>query len=97
MRTIKQLEKEIEEFTKLIKSNRGDGIKLLKWKYFRHAKDSQLKQTKEIVELIDKNYADMVSLIEHEFTDDRVAEKITNYIEDYKKELKVLITGGQSK
>lgn len=47
----------------------------------------------EVMKVIDENYANLISLIEHEFTDDRVAEKITDYIEDYKKELKQKLGG----
>jgi len=100
MRTIMQLEKEIENVKKRMEKNSKKNFDSMLQEHLGKQfliKSSRLDQMKEVEKLINKNYADMVSLIEHEFPDDRVAEKITDYIEDYKKELEVLITGGQSK
>ncbi len=55
MKSIKELEKDIEELVNLIKTkpNRNEKVST-KWKYFKHGKEGQLKSLKEVLELIEE-------------------------------------------
>lgn len=95
MKTIKQLEKGCGEWSSYegSKGHTGGLPSCGEHEMLCDICKIELKAKEEVLDLINKSYADMVALVEHQFPDDIVADKVMDAVEDYTDELKLRLTG----